>query len=94
MSCKHQTLVLFGPQPKVITNLCIPLPPGRWKMVLRRMTYNGIDVSGGGGIAGVERNALLSSATSCNGTQRQFLEVFQILYIHLLCVSKVETQRR
>ena len=78
MSCKHLTLVLFGPQPKVTTNLRIPLPPGRWKMVLRRITFNSIGVSGGGGggIAGVERNALSSSSTSYNGTQRQFLEVF------------------
>ena len=76
MSCKHQTLVLFGPQSKLTTNLRIPLPPGRWKIALRQITYNGIDVSGDGGIAGAELNAHPSSATSYNGTQRQFLEVF------------------
>ena len=81
--CKHQTLVFYGQLPKFTTNLYIPIPPGRWKMALRRITYNGIYVGGIGGIATriraiVECNALSSSAKNYNGTQKHFLEVFQL----------------
>ena len=42
MTFKHKTLVVYGPLTKLTASLRIAIPPGSWKMALRRITYNGI----------------------------------------------------